>query len=999
MHIDFIEIKNYGIKKPFTSFLPGIAGLFGRPLWTFYTNRGQLMMSFGFRDKNGAIQEFFPANAGYMYERVNGFKTFIKIDNKYYSFFNEPNDNQVMRIYKDRVEIEETNDELKLTVNITYFTIPNESVSALARIVKIINNGEPREIEVLDGLTQILPCGIDYGGYKAVSNLLQSWMDVDFEEGFAFFKLRGSTADSTMVSEVTDGNFFISKINNNPAPMMVDIKRVYEHDTSFNKPHGFIKGINLQDQVTVNQVPCAYSYYNGKIDDEVIIESMFGYASNKEDIKPLVKKIDKIYFSNKLVENENVIKEVLKELKVETNYPLYDAYLQQSLLDNLLRGGKPYPFVTKNGLMSYHLYSRKHGDPERDYNFFTLEPMYFSQGNGNFRDVLQNRRNDNFFYLDVKDFNIKYFGSTIQPDGYNPLSIEGVKFKYEGNNTEYTKNLNELFTPGEAIKYLIDRGLSNEEAYFELTNILKDSVYELEVNYGEGFWQDHFTYLYDLIENYLRIYPDKEIDLLFNDQSYSFFQSPVKVRPRDEKSYLMPDGKIRQHEALAWMEGIDKWANSNGKVLKVNLASKLLTLILNKYSLLDSDNIGVMYEADRPGWNDALNGLPGVFGSGVGEMIELLRLTRYYDEVLQKYDKDKLVVINPLVKLMDDLINANGKFEQRLTAIEEYRTKLFDLELVEVETRKVKEVIKEVLKQLEKAFESAKKLPGIIPTYLTYEVTDYVDSNKTSHLEGKLIIPTKYKRSEVAPFLEAPARAMKVLNSHEEALDLYKKVKVSDIYDHKLKMYKTSSDLSHHSHDLGRIRMFTKGWLERESNFLHMNYKYLFGLIKAGLYQQYYEEIFDNYTCFMDMEVYGRSVLENSSFIATSNNPDPKNHGRGFVSRLSGSTAELMSMYTYMFFGKNPFIYDTELKMIFKPILDKSFFKDNKVTVRFYNSTINYINNTGKSLYEDEPTYIELIDNDNKITLDVNYLNEKWAKRIRKGDAIVINVYYKIHKK
>ena len=170
----------------------------------------------------------------------------------------------------------------------------------------------------------------------------------------------------------------------------------------------------------------------------------------------------------------------------------------------------------------------------------------------------------------------------------------------------------------------------------------------------------------------------------------------------------MPDGKIRQHEALAWMEGIDKWANSNGKVLKVNLASKLLTLILNKYSLLDSDNIGVMYEADRPGWNDALNGLPGVFGSGVGEMIELLRLTRYYDEVLQKYDKDKLVVLKPLVKLMDDLINANGKFEQRLTAIEEYRTKLFDLELVEVETRKVKEVIKEVLKQLEKAFESAK---------------------------------------------------------------------------------------------------------------------------------------------------------------------------------------------------------------------------------------------------------------------------------------------------
>ena len=58
MEVKHITIKNYQIKKPFTSFLPGIAGLFGRPLWTFYTNRGQLMMSFGFRDKNGAIQEF-----------------------------------------------------------------------------------------------------------------------------------------------------------------------------------------------------------------------------------------------------------------------------------------------------------------------------------------------------------------------------------------------------------------------------------------------------------------------------------------------------------------------------------------------------------------------------------------------------------------------------------------------------------------------------------------------------------------------------------------------------------------------------------------------------------------------------------------------------------------------------------------------------------------------------------------------------------------------------
>ena len=307
------------------------------------------MMSFGFRDKNGAIQEFFPANTGYMYERINGFKTFIKIGNEFYSFFSQPKENQEMQIYKDRISIKETNEELNVEVKITYFTLPNESLSALARIVEVKNLGNPREIELLDGLTQILPCGIDYGGYKAVSNLLQSWMDVDIEPDYAFYKLRGSTSDSTLISEVVDGNFFISKVDGKNLTTVADIKMVYEHDTSFQIPHGFITGLNnLNNQVTVNQVPCAYSYYKGNLDKKLIINSVFGYTSNKDNIQKLSNKMDKDYLNRKLVENENLVEDVLKELEVETNYPLFDAYLKQTLLDNLLRGGKPYPFNTKD---------------------------------------------------------------------------------------------------------------------------------------------------------------------------------------------------------------------------------------------------------------------------------------------------------------------------------------------------------------------------------------------------------------------------------------------------------------------------------------------------------------------------------------------------------------------------------------------------------------------------------------------------------------------------
>ena len=82
--------------------------------------------------------------------------------------------------------------------------------------------------------------------------------------------------------------------------------------------------------------------------------------------------------------------------------------------------------------------------------------------------------------------------------------------------------------------------------------------------------------------------------------------------------------------------------------------------------------------------------------------------------------------------------------------------------------------------------------------------------------------------------------------------------------------------MTNESPEIGRIHAFTKGWLERESNFLHMGYKYVYAMLKAGLYDEFYEAIETNFVCFMDPEVYGRPITENSTFIAPSNNPDPK---------------------------------------------------------------------------------------------------------------------------
>ena len=39
-------MDDYGKKSTFASFLPGIAGIRGIPIWCYYVNRGQCVVSF-----------------------------------------------------------------------------------------------------------------------------------------------------------------------------------------------------------------------------------------------------------------------------------------------------------------------------------------------------------------------------------------------------------------------------------------------------------------------------------------------------------------------------------------------------------------------------------------------------------------------------------------------------------------------------------------------------------------------------------------------------------------------------------------------------------------------------------------------------------------------------------------------------------------------------------------------------------------------------------------
>ena len=126
LQADGFHIADFNSARPFSSFLPGIAGASGKPLWVFYTNRGQCISSFGVRDKNGAMLEFHAANKAYALTPLLGFRTFIKLESAAGAVLYEPFQmagietvegvTQSLTIRPEEIELEEVNRTLGLRV-------------------------------------------------------------------------------------------------------------------------------------------------------------------------------------------------------------------------------------------------------------------------------------------------------------------------------------------------------------------------------------------------------------------------------------------------------------------------------------------------------------------------------------------------------------------------------------------------------------------------------------------------------------------------------------------------------------------------------------------------------------------------------------------------------------------------------------------------------------------------------------------------------------------
>ncbi len=946
-------IEQYNDRAAFASFLPGIAGATGRPAWVFYVNRGQAVASFGVRNKDGAFLEFYPADKAYQLTASRGFRTFLEITDANGTVTHEPfqrgaGDDVSQRLYvtPHEVGVEEIHPRLGLGIRADAYTLAEAPLAALVRRA----SSRAIRVEVVDGLPQVLPYGLNQWVVKFMSRTAEAYMQVEgLEDDLPFYRLKVWPTDTPQVQTIEGGNFFAGICDGRRSRVLVDPERIFGLAADFSRPERFLSGdgLDFDHQVAGNRTPCAFQALTLELEpgESRVFHGVYGHAPSRQALQAFIRQAEaEGYLEGRREANRRVVEGITQKAFTATALPLFDAHVRQCYLDNGLRGG--FPTAVPGGARLY-LFGRKHGDLERDYNDFLLADAPFSEGNGDFRDVLQNRRLDVLFDPALEAGNIRYFFNLIQPDGYNPVSVRNSRFRIEAPSA-----LAHLFARFPGLEDLLSRDLKYGELWQLLQSSTEDPtpvVAEILAHAGEvedaefdrGYWSDHWTYLVDLLIAYEAIFPER-LAGLFLEKTYTFFDPTHFVLPRSRKYVLTPQG-VRQYGAVEARQ--DKIAliasrprcryqvraqGGRGDVVTTTLLGKILTLAANKLASLDPFGIGIEMEADRPGWCDALNGLPGLFGSSVNETIELKRLVDFTTRALVGLNGELSLPIElaDLVSGLEELLLRPGLTPESFwreggEQKEAYREKVFmgfDGAERRLSLAAAKRFLTTVSDYLDDAIARAHTPAGIV-TYCAHEAEEYRET-----APGRVEV-IRFRQKPLPLFLEGFVHALRVA-APDQVRPLYDAVRRSALFDDALGMFRLNAPLGEDALDLGRIGVFNYGWLENGSIFLHMHYKFVLEMVRRGLLAEFYGQIDNLLVAFRDPAEYRRNPTETSSFVVSSGFAiDPREHGRGCVARLSGSTVELLHLWVHLFLGPSPFLFEHG-RLAFKPapVLSTTFF-------------------------------------------------------------------------
>ena len=241
-------------------------------------------------------------------------------------------------------------------------------------------------------------------------------------------------------------------------------------------------------------------------------------------------------------------------------------------------------------------FSRRHGDPSRPWNKFSINLRNEDDGSkildyqGNWRDIFQNWEALAHSY---------------------PAFIEGMLFKFLNASSFDGYNPYRVFKDG-----------------FEWETIEPDNPWSYI-----GYWGDHqIIYLLKFLEFIQQFYPEKFEDY-FKEDSFVYANIPYRIKsfealiqhPKNTIDYDYKRASVieKRKENLGADGAL--LTTPKGGIYQVNFIEKILATVLAKISNYIPEG-GIWMNTQRPEWNDANNAL---VGNGVS-MVTLYYLRRFF---------------------------------------------------------------------------------------------------------------------------------------------------------------------------------------------------------------------------------------------------------------------------------------------------------------------------------------------------------------------------------
>ena len=759
--------------------------------WMFIGSNGGL--SAGRKDCNQALFPYYTVDKILETSETTGSKTILRVEEggksllwEPFSVFTDSVYNTETNLYKSEygnvVIFEQINHDLGLSFKYQW---SSSNQFGFARRATLSNLSKTKKVvHLLDGIQNLIPYGVEADLQNSKSNLVDAYKKSELEKEYALgiYALSAIIVDRAEPSEALKATTVWSSGLSSPTYLLSSFqlesfrrgqnpKEEWENkgekgayflvdkitlEASQNKEWHIVADVN-QSMIDIRSLTQAMA--NGDIIDQVHKDIQTGTAN----LIQLCAAADGVQLTNDkrtiMRHFSNTMFNIMRGGIFDANYQIEKAdflpYLQQAnkaefekfkdqlnqwddlfSLEQLATNISSIPSVPIKRLATEYLplkFSRRHGDPSRPWNWFSINTQNENDGSkildyqGNWRDIFQNWEALAHAYPSFIEGMIFRFLNASTFDGYNPYRVTKDGFDWE------------IIEPHDPWSYI---GYWGDHQIIYLLKFLEFIQKHYPGKLANSLAENHFVYAHVpyIIKSYDDIVKNPKDTILFDEELHNQIDQ--------QKEILGADGALLK--------------TPSGEVYHVNMLEKLLATILAKMSNFVPE-AGIWLNTQRPEWNDANNALVGN-GTSMVTLYYMRRFFTFFDNLIESADFTSSAISEELVRFFNGIFTQLAKYEGLLVnsisqqdrqsvvdalgqAGSTYRNQVynngFSTKTADISTADLKEFIRLSLAFIDHSIDANKREDGLYHAYnlITFEDQGGVSiSYLDEMLEGQVAV-------------------------------------------------------------------------------------------------------------------------------------------------------------------------------------------------------------------------------------------------------------------